>query len=115
MNGFSQFLIAFGGLCGIAAWFLFQKTLYKFIQHLRRNHYQTWEDLGRPDIECPPHHAITNTKLRKYILQEEYASSTDLLVTNMGGLLKQRLLFSLFCLFCLIAGVVLMLITIAIK
>ena len=115
MYGFSQFLIAFGGACGIAAWFLFQKTLSRLVQHLETNHNQTWKNLDRPNVDSPPHSAITNIKLRQYILQKEYESSSDLFVKNMGGLLRQRLLFSLFCLVCLMAGTVLMFIPAAIK
>ena len=115
MYGFSQSLTAFGVVCGIAAWFLFQKTASKLIQHLRANHAQIWEDLGRPKSDDPPLNALTNIKFRNYILQKEYRSSSDLFVNNMGALLRQRLLFSLFCLICAIAGVVLILLVTAIN
>ncbi len=115
MHGFSLFLIAFGGACGIAAWFLFQKTLSRLVQHLQRDHNQTWIDLGRPNVDSPAYSAISNTKLRQYILKKEYVGSTDLFVQDIGGLLRQRLLFCLFCLVCLIVGIVLMLMAITIE
>ena len=115
MFDISQFLIAFGAVCGIAAWFLFQTTLSKFFQYLQTNHNQIMEALDYPHVESPPYSAIMNTKLRHYILQKKYAGSSDLFVQNMGGLLRQRLLFSLFCLVCLIMGLILMLISISIK
>lgn len=115
MHGFSQFLIAFGVTCGIAAWFLFQKSLSKFVKHLQAEHYQTWQDLSHPDKESPPYNAITNPKLRQYILQKEYEGSSDFYVKSLGGLLRQRLLFSLFCLGCLIVGIFLMLIAFTVK
>jgi hypothetical protein len=115
MYDLSQFLIAFGAVCGIVAWFLFQTTLSKLVPYLQTNHNQAWEDLDHPKVDIPPYSAIKNTKLRQYILQKEYAGSSDLFVKNMGGLLRQRLLFCLFCLACLIVGLILMLIAIAIK
>jgi len=110
MYAFSQFLIAFGGVCGIAAWFLFHKTLPGLIRHLQGNHNQTWESLGRPNVDSSAYSAIMNSKLRQYILQKKYMSNADLFVTNIGGLLRQRLLFSLFCLICVIVGIIFMLI-----
>lgn len=115
MFDFSQYLIAFGAVCGIAAWFLFQTTLSKLVQYLQTNHNQIWEALDYPHADSPPYSAMRNTKLRQYILQKRYAGSSDLFVQNMGGLLRQRLLFSLFCLVCLIMGLILMLISISIK
>ena len=115
MYEFSQFFIAFGAVCGIAVWFLFQKTLSKLVQYLQTNHNQAWVNLDCPNVNSPPYHAITNTKLREYILQKEYADSHDQFVKNMGGLLRQRLFFSLFCLICLMAGLILMLIAVTIK
>ena len=115
MFDFSQFLIAFGAVCGIATWFLFQKTLSKLVQYLQTNHNQVWEFFDHPNVDSPPYSAITNTKLRLYILQKEYAGSSDLFVQNMGGLLRQRLLFSLFCLVFLMTGLIVMMLAIAIK
>ena len=114
MFDFSQFLIAFGAVCGIAVWFLFQTTLAKFIQYIQTNHNLIWEVLGRPKVNSPPYRAIMNIKLRQYILQKEYAGNTDMFVQNMGALLRQRLLFSFFCLICLVTGLILMVIAIAI-
>ena len=110
MQVVAQFLMAFGIICGIAAWFLFQKSLSRFMQHLQTDHKQVWEHLGSPEINSPPHTAITNLRLRQYILRKEYMGSADLFVQNMGNLLRQRLLFSFFCLACLLAGIILFLI-----
>lgn len=115
MFDFYQFLIAFGAVCGIATWFLFQTTLSKLVQYLQTNHNQIWEALDSPRVDSPPYSAMTNTKLRQYILQKKYEGNSDLFVENMGGLLRQRLLFVLFCLVCLIMGLILMLIAISIK
>lgn len=109
MYALSQFLIAFGVVCGIAAWFLFHKALAGLIQHLQGSHNQVWESLGRPSIDSPAYSAILSSKLRQYILQKEYMTSADLFLKNIGALLRQRLLFSLFCLICLVAGIILML------
>lgn len=115
MHDFSQFLIAFGGTCGIAAWFLLKKTFSKLAQYLQTSHSQTWQYLGRPTVNSPPLSTVTNNKIRHYILNKEYDSSSDMFVKNMGSLIRQRLLFSLFCLACLIAGIILMIITTSIK
>jgi hypothetical protein len=102
--------MAFGFVFGIAAWFLLHKTLLIFVQHLQRAHNRVWEKLDRPNVDSPRHIAFTSVKLRQYILHKEYAVSSDLFVNNMGGLLRQRLLFCYFCLGCLIVGIGLMLI-----
>ena len=115
MYNFSQFLIAFGAVCGIATWYLCQKTLSKLVQYLQINHNHIWETLDCPHVDSPPYSAMMNTKLRQYILQKKYAGGSDLFVQNMGGLLRQRLLFVLFCLVCLLMGLILMLIAISIK
>lgn len=113
MLDFSQFLIAFGVACGIAAWYLFQNTLTKLIQHIQTSHKHVWSALGHPKVNDPSLRAISNIRLRRYILQKEYAKSPDFFVQNMGELLRQRLIFSLFCIACLIIGITLMLIAIA--
>ena len=115
MNDISQFLIAFGVVFGIATWFLLHKTLLIFVQYLQKDHNQVWENLDRPTVDSPRHIAFTSVKLRQYIFQKEYALSSDLFVNNMGGLLRQRLLFCYFCLGCLIVGISLMLIVTAIN
>ena len=115
MYALSEFLIAFGGICGIAAWFLFHKALSGLIQHLQGSHNQIWVSLGRPKVDSPAYSAILNSKLRQYILEKEYMTSADLFVKNIGGLLRQRLLFSLFCFICLMAGIIFLLIMTAIK
>ena len=110
MNNILQFLIAFGVVCGIAAWFLYQKTLSKFILHVQMDHRDLWQNLGSPDINSPPIRSIMNPDLRQYIWQKKYASNVDTFVVNMGNLLRQRLLFCLFCLICVAVGLVLLLV-----
>jgi hypothetical protein len=109
MYVFSQYLIAFGAICGIAAWFLFQKSFHILIQHLENNHKHTWGYLGLQNVKSHPHNAIMNAKFRQYVINKKYEESSDLFVKNMGRLIRQRLLFILLCLFCLISGLVLML------
>lgn len=109
MYVFSQYLIAFGAICGIAAWFLFQKSYLILIQHLENNHKHTWEYLDLQNVKSHPHNAIMNAKFRQYIINKKYEEDSDLFVKNMGRLIRQRLLFILLCLFCLISGLVLML------
>lgn len=110
MNVFSQFLISFGIVFGIAAWFLLHKTLIIFVQHMHRNHNQLWQNLDCPNNDSPHHIAFTSVKLRQYILQKKYQLSSDLFLNDMGQLIRQRILFCIFCLGCLILGVALMLI-----
>ena len=109
MYAFSQYLIAFGVICGIAGWFLFQKSSLILIQHLENNHKHIWDNLDLQNLYNHPHKAIMNTRYRQYIINKKYEESPDLFVKNMGRLVRQRLLFILLCLFCLISGIVLML------
>lgn len=111
MREISQFLMAFGAICGIAAWFLYQKTLSRLILHLRTDHYALWEALGSPDADSPPHSSMANSKLRRFILRKQYEGNADIFIKNMGSLLRQRLLFSFFCLACLTVGIILFLLS----
>ena len=106
MHSFSQFLIAFGSIIGIATWYLFQNTLTSFISHMQRNHIHIWEELDCPEPKNPAYKSIFNPKLRRYIIQKEYSNSADIFFKDMGALLRQRLLFCLFCLACLFAGII---------
>lgn len=107
MNNLAQFLIAFGAVCGVAAWFLFQKALPGLVQRLQIDHTSVWEKIGRPDSKSPAHQAVINAKFRQYILGKEYLFSNDIFVREIGALLRQRLLFCLFCVVCMILGVLL--------
>ena len=114
MISISQFLIAFGVVCGIAAWFLYQKTLSRFILHIQTDHRELWQQLGSLDRNSPPVRSIMNPDLRQYIWRKKYVDNVDLFVVNMGSLLRQRLLFCLFCLTCLAGGIILLLVSNAI-
>ena len=107
MKDFSLFLIAFGGIVGFAGWFLYQKSLARFIQQIKSSHHSLWVKLGSPDENIAAYHSLLNTNLRQYITQQHYKTCDDLFVNNQGNLIRQRLLFILFCLVCLVIGIVL--------
>ncbi len=112
MNNLAQFLIAFGAVCGIAAWFLFQKALPGLVQRLQTDHISMWEKIGCPDSKSPAYQAVINAKFRQYILGKEYSFSHDIFVKEIGALLRQRLLFCFFCVVCMSLGVLLSLVNI---
>lgn len=110
MTEISQFLIGFGVVFGIALLFFMRKTINLFLQHMQRNDHQLWQSLDSPNTDSSHHIAITNQRLRQYILQKKYLLSSDLFLKDMGALLRRRLVFFYFCLGCLLLGLFLSLI-----
>jgi hypothetical protein len=109
MTEVSQFLIGFGVVFGITTWFLLRKTMLMFFEYIQKNHNQLWQSLDSPNINSPHHIVLTNTRLRQYILQKQYATSSDFFLTDIARLIRQRLLFCYFCLICLVMGLFLIL------
>lgn len=99
--------MAFGGTCGFATWFLYQKSLSKLILHISTNHKDLWANLGNPEENIPAYQSLFNTNLRQFISQKKYESNSDVFIKNQGSLVRQRLLFCIFCLVCLLIGLML--------
>ncbi len=111
MKDFSLFLIAFGGGCGLIGWFLYQKSLSKLIQHIRTSHNDLWSNLGSPEDNIVPYRSILNTNLREFIFQKKYETYSDFFINKQGDLVRYRILFCMFCLGCLLLGLVLFLVS----
>lgn len=77
------------------------------IEHIKLNHYKIWLTLGCPIGKSPPDPFISNPQVRNFILKKEYGSYTDLFLKEIGDVVRQRLFFSVFCLLCLVVGIVL--------
>ena len=50
---------------------------------------------------------MSNPQIRKFILNKEYEAYSDLFLKEIGDVVRQRLLFSVFCFICLITGLAL--------
>lgn len=107
MKDFSLFLMAFGTICGLAGWFLYQKSLAKLIQQIKASQNSLWTKLGSPNENILPYKSLLNTNLRQFIFQKKYETNDDVFVINQGSLVRQRLLFCMFCLVCLLLGLML--------
>ena len=104
----TQFLIAFGLICGLAGWFLYQKSLARLIEYIKTNQKDIWEALDSPVVNIDPLSSLQNQKLRQFIFQKQYDSTNDIFVSKLGSVIRQKLLFCFFCLIVFIVGVILL-------
>ena len=107
MKEFYLLLAAFGASGTFISWFLYQRTLSRMIEHIKINHYEIWLNLKCPIGKSPPDPIMSNPQIRKFILNKEYEAYSDLFLKEIGDVVRQRLLFSVFCFICLITGLAL--------
>ena len=107
MQEYYLLLIAFGASGTFVGWFLYQRSLSRMIEHIKLNHYEIWLNLSCPMGKSPPDRFLSSSKVRKFILSEEYATYTDLFLKEIGDVVRLRLIFSIFCFICLVFGILL--------
>lgn len=100
-------LAAFGASGTFISWVLYQRTLSRMIEHIKINHYEIWLNLKCPIGKSPPDPIMSYPEVRKFIYKKEYATYTDLFLKEIGDVVRQRLIFSIFCFMCLVVGIVL--------
>jgi hypothetical protein len=110
MKDIAILIISFGATGTFLGWFLYQRSLARMIEHIKLNHYEIWLNLGCLIGKSPPDPFMGNPQLRNFIIKKDYASYTDLFLKEIGDVVKQRLLFSIFCLMCLATGIFLYLV-----
>ncbi len=107
MKDISTLIIAFGASGAFLGWFLYQRSLIRMIEHIKVNHYEVWLNLGCPIGKSPPDPFMSYPQVRSFILNKEYDAYTDLFLKEIGDIVRLRLFFSVFCLLCLMIGIVL--------
>ena len=112
MKDFSYLLSAFGGSCGFIVLFLYQRSLSVLMQYMKTNHHNIWLSLNKPDDNKILDSFIGNQKTRKFVINKHYEKYTDVFLNKLGSVLRVRLLFILFCLICLVTGIILFTISI---
>lgn len=112
MEELSFLLIALGASGIFIGWNLYQRTLSKMIEHIKINHYEIWLNLNCPMGKSPPDPLMSHPQMRKFILNKDYEAYSDLFLKEIGDVVRQRLLFSVFCFICLLAGIVLFMINV---
>ncbi|MGI9227277.1 MAG: hypothetical protein ACR2PU_00655 [Gammaproteobacteria bacterium] len=111
MKEFYLLLTAFGASGTFIGWFLYQRSLSRMVGHIKVNHYEIWLNLNCPIGKSPPDPILNNLQVRKFIIKKEYGTYTDLFLKEIGDVVRQRLIFSVFCFICLVVGIVLFTIT----
>lgn len=111
MKDFYLLLAAFGASGTFISWFLYQRSLSRMIEHIKINHYEIWLNLKCPIGKSPPDPILSYPEVRKFILEKEYGTYTDLFLKEIGDVVRQRLIFSIFCFMCLLVGIVLFIIS----
>ena len=111
MDEYYLLLIAFGASGVFVGRYLYQRSLYRMIEHIKVNHYEIWLNLSCPIGRSPPDPILGNPKVRKFILNKEYETYTDLFLKEIGDVVRLRLIFSIFCFICLVIGIFLFTIT----
>jgi len=107
MKDISTLIISIGASGAFLGWFLYQRSLIRMVEHIKVNHYQIWLNLGCPIGKTPPDPFMSYPQVRDFIIKREYGSYTDLFLKEIGEVVRLRLLFSVFCLLCLMIGIVL--------
>ena len=111
MKEFSLLLTAFGASGTFVGWVLYQRSLYRMIEHIKVNHYEIWLNLNCPIGKSPPDPILNHPQVRKFIINKVYGTYTDLFLKEIGDVVRLRFIFSVFCLLCLVVGIVLFIIT----